>query len=678
MRVAACWMKRMSSLGARQDRATAGVSYVLASTSTQRGVAPAQAPLPPTVIRLRPVDVPADDAAAVAAAVHRSVDTALYQARLGARLACLFARRPGVRIPSCRMPGTESQPSASVNRPVCLQAVAALVMPPRDDAVKAYLLGGPGRRALAEGAGGAYTTLGVVRALFPLLTDRAFVCLHYRLGRDGGLEPCEAPAPTPPLPPADSAAAGALARGGLAAQLVQAPHAAAAAPGSTPTACSSLLHASLGSPTAEGAWPPADATRPGPRPAVDDSDVQIAIHVRKGVGGTCPARAAARGLGGKGLLEALLDPCPYLPAAPLAQAGAAAGGLPGAPEAHAPLPRPPPGQHSQPGPGEHDAASPATDLPGAVQRRLAGQLVQQACVRARFSAWRPRSWMPSRQRIASRVVPCVHAGGEPHLGPPVPGAGVLAEAAQASLACVRTPAAAPADGGRGGGRHSCCASESGSGRGLQTRLAFDMRGAEREGAAAGPGMDAALCGDEEGLEDLLADLCAAPRRARNRRVCRTLPAAHTAQNMALLRALATALIKLCCRGSATAEAAARDNSGGAAVDPACVSSHRLRLYTRCCRLEMYVAEHKWEAAPMCALPLGPAYALHHECRLSQPNPASVLRPTGSRERLLRAWCERWSSACRPSLQAPVAPRLPPTSGGSPTVSGRRRSCPQLP
>jgi len=303
MRVAAYRMKRASTLGARQDRATAGVSYVLASTSTQRGVAPAQAPLPPTVIRPRPVDVPADDAAAVAAAVHRSVDTALHQARLGARLACLFARRPGVRIPSCRMPGDESQPSASVDRPVCSQAVAALVMPPRDDAVKAYLLGGPGRRALAERVGGAYTTLGGVRALFPLLTDRAFVCLHYRLARDGGLEPCQAPAPTPPPPPADSPAAGALARGGLAAQLVQAPHAAAAAPGSTPSACSSLLHASLGSATAEGARPPADATRPGPRPAVDDSDVQIAIHVRKGVGGTCPARAAARrttGAGGRG------------------------------------------------------------------------------------------------------------------------------------------------------------------------------------------------------------------------------------------------------------------------------------------------------------------------------------------------------------------------------------------
>jgi len=123
----------------------------------------------------------------------------------------------------------------------------------------------------------------------------------------------------------------------------------------------------------------------------------------------------------------------------------------------------------------------------------------------------------------------VHAGGEPHLGPPVPRAGVLAEATQASLACVRTPAAAPADGGRGGGRHSCCASESGSGSGLQTRLAFDMRGAEHDGAAAGPGTEATLNGDEEGLEDLLADLRVAPRRAPDWRVRRTLPAAHAAQ-----------------------------------------------------------------------------------------------------------------------------------------------------
>jgi hypothetical protein len=308
-------------------------------------------------------------------------------------LVCTAGRRTHPIMP---LPGDESRPSASVERRVRLQAVAALVMPPHDDAVKAYLLGGPGRRALAERAGGAYTTLGGVRAVFPLLTDRAFVCLHYRLARDGGLEPCEAPAPTPPPPPAVSASAGALARagsaggrGGQVAQLVQGPHAAAAAPGSTPGACSSLLHASLGSATAEGARPPADATRPGPRPAVDESDVQIVIHVRKGVGGTCPARAAARGLEGNGLLEALLDPCPYLPAAPLAQAGAAAGGLPGASEAHAPLPRPPPGQHSQPEPGEHHAASPATGLPRAVQRRLAGQPVQQACVRARFQCMAP-------------------------------------------------------------------------------------------------------------------------------------------------------------------------------------------------------------------------------------------------------------------------------------------------
>jgi len=214
----------------------------------------------------------------------------------------------------------------------------------------------------------------------------------------------------------------------------------------------------------------------------------------------------------------------------------------------------------------------------------------------------------------------VHAGGEPHTGPPVPRAGVLAEAAEASLTCVRTPAAAaPADGGRGGGRHSRCASEPGSGSGLQTRPAADMRGAERDGAAAGPGMEAALNGDEEGLEDLLADLRAAPRREPAWRACWTLPAAHAAQNVARLRVLATALIRLCCRGSAAAEGAARDNNSGVAVDPACVSSHRLRLYTRCCRMEMYVAQHKWEAAPMCALPLGPAHAEHHESTVPQPN-----------------------------------------------------------
>lgn len=63
-----------------QDRTTAGVSYVVGSSSSQHGVSPAQAPLPPTVIRPSlPLTKP-DSAAAVAAAADRLVEMALHQA----------------------------------------------------------------------------------------------------------------------------------------------------------------------------------------------------------------------------------------------------------------------------------------------------------------------------------------------------------------------------------------------------------------------------------------------------------------------------------------------------------------------------------------------------------------------------------------------------------------------
>ena len=62
-----------------QERTTAGVSYVLASSSMQCGVSPAQPALPPTVIRPLPAVVSPQCAAEVAAAVNRFVDTALHQ-----------------------------------------------------------------------------------------------------------------------------------------------------------------------------------------------------------------------------------------------------------------------------------------------------------------------------------------------------------------------------------------------------------------------------------------------------------------------------------------------------------------------------------------------------------------------------------------------------------------------
>ncbi|KAK9838261.1 hypothetical protein WJX81_000973 [Elliptochloris bilobata] len=105
-----------------QDRTTAGVSYVLASSSSQRGVSPAQAPLPPTVIRPPPAVVPLQSASAVATVADSIVNTALHQ------------------------------------------PVAALLMPQQDDLVKAYLLDGPGRHALAARGSG-------VEGLDDLLSD---------------------------------------------------------------------------------------------------------------------------------------------------------------------------------------------------------------------------------------------------------------------------------------------------------------------------------------------------------------------------------------------------------------------------------------------------------------------------------------------------------------------------
>ncbi len=76
------------------------------------------------------------------------------------------------------------------------------------------------------------------------------------------------------------------------------------------------------------------------------SNVQIGVAVRKGVGGTCPARAAARDLSRAGLLQLLLDlpfPAPtHGPASTLPNAPATSGGSPNCPQAacHSGCPNP--------------------------------------------------------------------------------------------------------------------------------------------------------------------------------------------------------------------------------------------------------------------------------------------------------------------------------------------------
>ena len=132
----------------------------------------------------------------------------------------------------------------------------AVIMPARDSAaIKSYLLRPAERASIAASTGATYCCIGGAGALRPFLTDRTFLCLHYRLTAAGQLLPClVAPPAALPGPPA-------------AAVPVSAAQAQAATPAGSP--CSVACR----------------------EPAVEESDVQIGILIRKGVGGTSPARA---------------------------------------------------------------------------------------------------------------------------------------------------------------------------------------------------------------------------------------------------------------------------------------------------------------------------------------------------------------------------------------------------
>lgn len=128
----------------------------------------------------------------------------------------------------------------------------ALIMPARDSAaIKSYLLHPAERAAVAASTGATYCCVGGAEALRPFLTDRTFLCLHYRLTAAGQLLPClDAPAAALPGPAAPAV-----------------PASAAHAPAATPagSSCSGKV--------------------------AEESNVQIGILVRKGIGGTSPARA---------------------------------------------------------------------------------------------------------------------------------------------------------------------------------------------------------------------------------------------------------------------------------------------------------------------------------------------------------------------------------------------------
>ena len=71
------------------------------------------------------------------------------------------------------------------------QPVAAAVLHLRDDAqAKQYLLEAGQRATIVSSCGGQLQTVAGAAALDQLLSERAFVCLHYHLDHQGRLTPC--------------------------------------------------------------------------------------------------------------------------------------------------------------------------------------------------------------------------------------------------------------------------------------------------------------------------------------------------------------------------------------------------------------------------------------------------------------------------------------------------------
>ena len=117
--------------------------------------------------------------------------------------------------------------------------------------IKSYLLCAASRCALAAQIGASFCTTDGIAGLRLLLANRSFLCLHYCL-RDGRLLPCTAaPAATPPH--------------------------AQAAPGPS----------SADKPVLQ----PAAALASSSHLGIQDSNVQVGILLRRGIGGTAKARA---------------------------------------------------------------------------------------------------------------------------------------------------------------------------------------------------------------------------------------------------------------------------------------------------------------------------------------------------------------------------------------------------
>ena len=202
--------------------------------------------------------------------------------------------------------------------------------------MKEYLLESERRLELSREAGGEIRTIAGTQNLDQLLDDRTFVCLHYHYS-PGKLEPCKTtnaeglqldrqghtdfPRPPPPAPTPAIKEDWSLwiiaheqfvrykavnlqdltnfCQAVKMSSVVCSYHAAyALAQGIVPynVVCSLVSGCCKGLKAVVLC-----------RPSIQESNLQIGVSVRRGVGGTCPARLAGRQLARQGLFSALLD-----------------------------------------------------------------------------------------------------------------------------------------------------------------------------------------------------------------------------------------------------------------------------------------------------------------------------------------------------------------------------------
>ncbi|BDA45580.1 probable RNA demethylase ALKBH5 at C-terminar half [Coccomyxa sp. Obi] len=156
------------------------------------------------------------------------------------------------------------------------EATLGVVMPAVSEGfIKDYLLHPQRRAGMAAESSMPFRLIKGIAELKPLLVDRTFTCLHYHLSEDCQLTPCTL------APPASAQQTAPLSQAHCQGQVQPLT---ALSPASDQASAKGNDH----------------------RCSVADSNVQVGLLVRKGIGGTSPARAAARRLHRQGALGNLL------------------------------------------------------------------------------------------------------------------------------------------------------------------------------------------------------------------------------------------------------------------------------------------------------------------------------------------------------------------------------------